>query len=83
MPLNAGVLAQVAQQQLRQHGLGGDALLRALGGQPGEPVAGFRLVCLGKHVLHIAEGIGLAEQQRLQLQMVPFFQIRSDSIRNI
>ena len=80
---HGGVLAQVAQQQLRQHGLGGDALLRALGGQPGEPVAGFRLVCLGKHVLHIAEGIGLAEQQRLQLQMVPFFQIRSDSIENI
>ena len=80
---HGGVLAQVAQQQLRQHGLGGDALLRALGGQPGEPVAGFRLVGLGKHVLHIAEGIGLAEQQRLQLQMASFFQIRSDSIRNI
>ena len=68
---NDGMLPQLGQQHLGQHDLCRDALLGALCGDACQLVAGFFLVCLGKHILEIAEFIGFSKKQRFQLHGFP------------
>ena len=59
---NHGILPQIRQGQLCQHGLGGDALFGVFRRNTGQLVAGFFLVGLGQNLLDGGKGVGMAEE---------------------
>ena len=65
---DGGAVAQVGQQKVRHHHLGGHPLLGGLGGDARQTVAGFDLVCLGQHVLDRLEFVDAAEEFGFEYQ---------------
>ena len=59
---NGGAVAQIIERQVGQNHLSSDPLLRGLGGDACQLVAGFFLVCLGHDLTDGFELVDMAEQ---------------------